>query len=157
MQKEEKTAFSQTADALLENTITIYVDILKPTWWQRLRNQTRRSFQIQPSSLATLVKISKELLSIDIPEVSNMMELTQKLMVAHSVTMAKIIAYAIVNSRDEPPESLIDFLRYNLTAKEMSTVAKYVFEQMDITSFTTSIVSIKGLSLPEMSLNNHKR
>jgi hypothetical protein len=156
MNHEEKTSLQQTADALLQNTVTVKVQILQPTLLQKLRKQTTRTFHIQPACLGTLIKISKELLSIDIDEAdkANWMVLSQKLMYAHSSTLARIIAFAIVNSKADPPQSLIDFLQYNLTASEMSHVAKIVLEKMDITSFIGSIVSIKGVNLLETSLPN---
>ena len=156
MNQEEKTQLSNTADAVTDDATIIEIDILHPRWWQRLLKKTKRVYKLQPATLGTLVKISKELLSIEIEDAdkSNWMVLCQKLMQAHSGRLAKVIAIAIVNRKEEPPDSLVEFIAYNMTAKEMSIVAAHVLDKMDIRSFVSSIISIKGTNILEMSLNS---
>jgi len=156
MKEEEKTQLSNTAAAVTDEATIIQIDILHPTWWQRLLRKRKRAFKLSPATLGTLVKISRELLSIEIEEAdkSNIMLLTQKLMLAHSSRMAKVVAIAIVNSKADPPQSLIEFLEYNLNAEELATVAMHVVNKMDINSFVRSIISIKGVNILEMSLPN---
>lgn len=158
MNDNEKAQLSKTAEAVTDQATTIEVDILHPTLWQRIRKQKKKTFKLQPATLGTLVKISKELLSIEVDEADkgNWMVLSQKLMHAHSNRLAKVIAIAIVNSKEDPPKSLIDFIEYNMTAKEMATVAAHVLDKMDIRSFVSSIISIKGVNILEMSLQNQR-
>jgi hypothetical protein len=158
MEEKERTALSNTADAITEKATTIEVDILHPTWLQKLRKQTRKTFELKPATLGTLVKISKEMLSIEVEEADkgNFMLLAQKLMAAHSSRLARIIALAIANSKEDPPQSLIDFIQYNMSAEKMAIVAAHVLQKMDITSFVSSIISIKGTNILEMSLNNQR-
>ena len=156
MNQEEKTQLSNTADAVTDTVTSIEIELLHPRWWQRLLRQTKRVYQLKPATLATLAKISKEFLSIEIDEAdkANIMLLTHKLMLAHSSRMAKIIALAIVNSKEDPPDSLIEFIEYNVDAREMATVAAHVMDKMDINSFVRSIILIKGVNILEMSLTS---
>jgi hypothetical protein len=146
MTVEEKTMLSKTADAVTDSPITIEVDILNPTRLQRLRKETKKTFKLTPATLGTLVKISKELLSIDVAEAdkSNWIVLCQKLMLEHGNRLARIVAIAIVNRKEDPPNSLIEFIEYNMTAKELNTIAAHVLDKMDMRNFITSIISIKA-------------
>jgi hypothetical protein len=158
MNTEEKNTLKQTADAVLEKGITLEVDILHPTLLQRLRKRTKRKFIIKPASLATLVNISNEFLDVDVDlsDRSNILKIIQQLAVKESYRLAKTIAYAIHNSRDEPPKELIDFVYYNFEVAELQKVVAIVLEKISYGSFLNSIVSIKGMNILETSLNSQR-
>src|SRR6059058_3473634 len=124
MQKEEKEVLAQSAQSLTDKTITVNIEIISPTWWQQLFKIKVKKFTIKPICLGTLIKISEQLLSIDIDseQNDNIMILSQKLMIAHSTTLAYVVALAIVNRKKEPPQSLVEFLQYNITAQELRDI-----------------------------------
>jgi hypothetical protein len=47
MEENEKTQLSKTAEAVLEKGVTLEVDILHPTFWQRLRKRTKKNLPYQ--------------------------------------------------------------------------------------------------------------
>lgn len=158
MNNEDKTLLKKTADAVLEKGVTLEVDILHPTWLQRLRKQTKRTFIIKPASLATLVNISNEFLGVevDLTDRNNILKIVQQLAVKESYRLAKVIAYAITNSRQDPSKELIDFVYYNFEVAELQKVVALVVDKIHYSSFLNSIVSIKGTNVLEMSIANAK-
>jgi hypothetical protein len=84
------------------------------------------------------------------------LKIVQQLAVKESYRLAKIIAYAITNSRQEPDKELIDFVYYNFEVAELQKVVAIVLERINYGSFLNSIVSIKGTNVLEMSIANAK-
>lgn len=158
MEENEKALLHKTAEAVLEKGVTIEVDILHPTWWQRLRKQTKRKFIIKPAMLATLVNISNEFLGVevDLTDRNNILQIVQQLAVKESYRLAKVIAYAITNSREEPEKELIDFVYYNFEVAELQKIVAIVLDKINYSSFLNSIILIKGTNILEMSLNSQR-
>jgi hypothetical protein len=158
MNTEEKTLLNKTAEAVLEKATTIEVDILHPSLWQRLKREKKKTFVIKPASLATLTNISQQFLDVevDLSDRTNILKLVQQLAIKESYRLAKIIAYAIHNSRDEPSKELIDFVYYNFEVAELQKVVAIVMEKINYGSFLNSIVSIKGMNVLEMSTASAK-
>lgn len=159
---EEKKELQQTADALLGNGITITVDVQAATWYDRLLQQwkwrpAQRTFIIKPLVLGSLIRVSKLLLSIDnslltkdlLEDRFGLFNANYALMQKHSGAMATIIAIAVTNTKAEPSEKLVNFFLYNLTPKELSQLFAVVVSQMDVVSFTSSIISVRGLNVLE--------
>lgn len=146
--EDAKTVHNDEADTLTQKPVEFYVDILNKTKFQRLLKQPdKKLFKIYPAVTGTLVRISKELLSL--PEAINPNDINAVYdsMNKHGLTMAKIIAIAVSNSEKEPSDDLIKFFLYNLTAKELKTLVNIVLKQMDVINFITSIVLVKGANI----------
>jgi len=75
------------------------------------------------------------------------MDLGAKNIVENKDKLIKMIAYGIVNSEKEPSKRLIRFLNENLTTKEGLKLMTLVIQQMDVSPFLASLVSIKGMNL----------
>jgi len=116
-----------------------------------------RKFIIYPIKMGTLLKISKILLDLDTDELVgamknedkeiNLLDLGAKNIIENKDKMIKMIAYGIVNSEKEPSKRLIRFLNENLTAKEGLKLMTVIVQQMDVSPFLASLVSIKGMNL----------
>ncbi len=152
----------QVADTTLQKPISLTVDVHARNkvhgWLLRWGIAPKqRVFVIKPIYLGTLVRISKALLSIEFKIPDNnaqkqgaLLDVNYEAIVAHSKTMAGIVAMAIVNADKEPDKKLVSFIIRNFTTKEMMAVLAHVLKQMDITSFMTSIISVRGLNVLEI-------
>ena len=96
-----------------------------------------------------MMRISKLLLQIDINIRDHTTDFLYKAIEQHGDVIARVIAVAITNKREEPSQKLVDFIIYNFTSKELFGVLTIVLRQMDVGSFINSIISMKGLSVLE--------
>lgn len=149
-----KETLKQVADAVLENRITLTVTVeprtKKDRFLQRIGLMPKeRVFDINPLCFGTMIKISRLLLDIDIEifKKGNMLDAVYKVLDAQGDSIATIVAMAIVNRKQDPDRSLIEFIKDNFTAQEILQAVMIVVKQMDVTSFMTSIVSMRGLNL----------
>lgn len=145
----EKQSLQSAADAVLSKDITFEVQVLHPTFFQKWKKETKKEFKISPSTLGTMLKISKEFTDIDLGKFdkTEILNSSFELVKNHAERMALIVAYAVVNSKEDPPQSLVSFLLNNLTAKELSKLVAIVINQIDTVNFLTSIISAKGINL----------
>jgi hypothetical protein len=67
--------------------------------------------------------------------------------------MARIIAMAIVNRKEDPPRELIDFFMSNLTTTELHKIVSLVIKQMDVVNFMKSIILLKGTNILQSTMN----
>lgn len=132
---DEKEVLSQVADTLLDNSVTFEVE--------------GRPFEIKPSTLGTMVKISKELLAMDLSafDKDKMLESNFNLIIDHSKRMCIIVAYAVTNKKAEPPDELVEFFEDNLTAAELFKLVNIIISQLDVINFMKSIISVKGVNI----------
>lgn len=149
----EDEVLKQVADTITDKAITITVDIIRPKWWHR---EKQRVFEIRGAPLRTMVHISRELIDIDIPQpgTTNILEKSYSLIEKHGERMAKIIAIAVSNPKNDPPTALVSFFYNNLTSQEMSKLLSIVFMKLNIKDFLSSIISVKGTNVLENKLAN---
>jgi hypothetical protein len=152
-----KEVLQKVADAVTDRPTTIVVDVNYSNRWQKKLQKwnvlpKQRQFDIAPITLGSLIRISKLLLEINI----SIEELKVKwkdssyqAMYLHSETMAKVIATAIQNTREEPPASLVAFILNHFSSKELLAVMNIITGKMDITSFISTIVSARGINVLE--------
>jgi hypothetical protein len=157
----EQETLEQVSDVTLDKTLTITVDVQAQSWYRRLLQKwgilpKKRVFELKPAYLGTLVRISRILLSIDLKrfgakedQTSHLLEMNYQAIVNHSGHLAEIVALAISNKDKEPPASLVSFIIRNFTTQEMLGVLGLVLKQMDLTSFMSSIISVRGLNVLE--------
>src|SRR5687767_6826510 len=121
---DENKLLSEVADTIIDKPVIFTVTVRRKWIWDK----PRRSFRITGSSLGTMIKISKELLAID-PEIfskENVLEKKYLLINMHAKRMAKIVAYAVVNRKQDPPRSLVSLFENNLTANELQRIVSII-------------------------------
>ncbi|HEV7333240.1 MAG TPA: hypothetical protein VGN63_19550 [Flavisolibacter sp.] len=158
----ENQTLEHAADSLLHEGVTITVDVkpvdkiesaLQRIGWM----PKKRSFTIKPLVLGSLVRISKLMLSIDkdainkdsIQDRFKLFNTNYELMEKHSRQIAEVIAVAVTNTKAAPSRETVEFFLYNLTPQDLMRVLTIVLQQIDVESFTASIISMRGLSVIE--------
>ena len=156
--KPSKEVRQDTIDSILEKGVDFTITIQKKNILHKLNlAPTERKFVIYPIKMGALLKISKILLDLDTEELVgavknegkevNILDLGAKNIVENKDKLILMIAYGITNCEKEPSKSLIRFLNENLTAKEGLRLMTLVVQQMDVSPFLASLVSIKGMNL----------
>lgn len=147
----------ETANAILDEPINISITTEKRSWFRPWKKTTvKKDFQLKPLCIGSLVRISKITLEIDPDLVSKGMSMLDMAYVsanAHGRNLARIVAIALTNSRQDPPESLVDLIESNVTSQQLLQIYMEIIKQMDVTPFMTSIVSIRGINLLERKTN----
>jgi len=157
-EKENKQIRQNAVNSILEKGVDFTITIQNKNILNRLNLiPSERKFIIYPIKMGTLLKISKILLDLNTDELVgamkkndkeiNFMDLGAKNIVENKDKLVKMIAYGIVNSEKEPSKRLIRFLNENLTTKEGLKLMTLVIQQMDVSPFLASLVSIRGMNL----------
>ena len=150
-----KDILSATADAVLDNAVRVDIEVLRPVWWERWSIKFgwlpgKRTYNIKPATLGTMIRISKLLLEIEIESLTTntgALDANYKLYDQHGEHLTQVVAIAIQNSTDLPDKKLVRFLQNNLTGKELFSITQVVVKQLDVLSFMSTIISIRGVSL----------
>lgn len=149
-----KETLQQVSDAILEKQVTLTVTITPKSKLQKLLQRwgmapKEKLFEIHPLNFGTMIKISRLLLDIDVEvfKKSTMLDSVYRVLNANGDSIAMIVATAIVNRKKDPDPALVDFIKDNFTAQELLSCVMIVLKQMDVTSFMTSIVSMRGINL----------
>jgi len=160
----DSNVLSKVADATLQQPVLIEVDIIPINIVHRYLQRwkllpCKRRFTIRPICFGSLIRISRLILSIDVSvfDLKNLLDSNYKAIEQHAGTMAEVVAVAIQNDRHEPSRHLVNFILRNFTAQEMQKVMAIVLQQMNVTSFMTSIISMRGmnvLDVPAASASN---
>lgn len=113
-------------------------------------------FTIRGLTYGTLERMSALILQIDhkIAPGASYLEKNYELMAKHSRTITEIVALAIHNRKDNPPESLTNFLMYNMSAEDSLSVFYVLVKAMDMKSFWSTIVLMRGLNVKESVLSD---
>jgi hypothetical protein len=152
---QEKQVLSAVADTILDKAVRVDVEILNPRWWERIGIKfgwlsVKRTFHIKPATLGNMIRLSRILLGIEVDAYRSSqtaLDANYQVYDKHGNALAKVIATAIANSKKGPSKRLINFVQENLTAKELVTISSIVVKQLDVVSFMTTIISIRGVSL----------
>jgi len=147
-------------DSILEKGVDFTITITHKNILHKLNLMPiERKFVVYPIKMGALLKISKILLDLDTDELTeamknkgkevNILDLGAKNIVENKDKLILMIAYGITNCEKEPSKKLIKFLNDNLTAKEGLRLMTLVVQQMDVSPFLASLVSIKGMNLLE--------
>ena len=157
-EKENKQIRQNAVNSILEKGVDFTITIQNKNIFHRLNLiPSERKFIIYPIKMGALLKISEILLGLNTDELVgamkkndkeiNFMDLGAKNIVENKDKLIKMIAYGIVNSEKEPSKKLIRFLNENLTTKEGLKLMTLIIQQMDVSPFLASLVSIKGMNL----------
>lgn len=149
---EENEVLSRVSDAVLQQAVTFEIDILPGSrmhaWLQRIGwLKRKRGFEIRPLTLGQLQKVSKLIISINADLVTITSDAVLKMMIEHTRTCAEIVAIAVTPSRHTPSKALIDMFFHNLSKEDMSLALQIVLQQMNVTNFIITIISIRNLSI----------
>lgn len=145
----------QAARIVTNDPVTFELDILPQNslqaWLQKKGwSPAKKKYQIRPIVLGNLIRISRLLLTIN-PDIlkqgKSLLDVAYQMVSDHGVTVAQILAIAVQNNQQEPNPKLVREINQNMTAKEMITLLALVLQQMDLTSFISSIISIRGLNV----------
>jgi hypothetical protein len=147
MEKEILKKAGATITDEIQNHIKI--GVANPTWLHRLHIKPReRSYCIKNITLGALMRISTLMLEIGFdPDNNDYWNQSLKSMAQDTQKMILICAHAISNSKKQPDQKLIDFLTDNMDSKSMLKTVMIAVKQLNVKAFTTSIISIKGVSL----------
>ena len=157
MKKVEQTeaeTLQKVATTLLQDAVILETDVRPRHKCHRLCQRlgwlpVKRKLTIRPITLGSLVKISALLLEIDIKTIdtANILLTNYRLINEHMDRAVTIVAIAVHNQRQDPPASLVRFIRDNFTARELSATVNIVLRQMDLSSFMNTIISVRGLTV----------
>lgn len=153
---------NKVPDAILQEPTIIEVDIKPCNWLHKLLQKLKilpkkRKYAIAPQCTGSLIKISKVLLSINFDAsvlksgIGDYFQAGFKHMAEDGEKMARIIAYAIVNRKSDPPRKLIDLILDNFTSAELASTVSIVLAKMEVKSFMNSIILVRGMNLLKMS------
>lgn len=149
-----KDTLEKVADTILDNHVTLTVTIEPKSRLDRILmrfglKEKVKLLEIHPLNFGSMIKISRLLLNIDIEVLKsgNMLDAVYKIMDTKGDLIAKVLAVAIVNRKKDPPDELINFIKDNFTSQELLHALMIVLKQMDVTSFMSSIVSMRGINL----------
>jgi len=160
-EKDNKQIRQNAVNSILEEGVDFTITIQNKNVFHRLNLiPSERKFIIYPIKMGALLKISEILLDLNTDELigvmkkndkeTNFMDLGVKNIVENKDKLIKMIAYGIVNGEKEPSKKLIRFLNENLTTKEGLKLVTLVIQQMDVSPFLASLVSVKGMNLLQM-------
>lgn len=158
MEQNTTETLSKVSTTLTQAPVKIEIDIPAKNWLHQLLQRHRilpakRTFYIKPVTLGNLSRISKLLLEINVEgfDPGKFLESNYELLDKHGKAIAEVVAIAITNTKAYPSKELIDFIRFNLNAKDLLKVLGIVLKALDVSSFTLSITLIKGLNVLEKS------
>jgi hypothetical protein len=152
---DEKELFKQVSNTINNESITISVIVKNSGWFIRLMIYLRiipkvKIFTIKQLVLGNLIRISKLLVGIDrklydFSTNKDFLESNYTAMSNYGRSLCEIVAIALYNKSDPPGRKLIKFIESNFTAQEILNVMYIIVKQMDVTSFMTTIISVKGI------------
>lgn len=154
-----------TIDSVLEKGVDFTIKVQKQNILHKLHIlPTERQFVVYPLNMGTVLKISEILFDLNTDELDeplnnpdkekdkqfNFLEAGVNQIIENKDKVIKIIAYGITNSKKEPSRQLINFLDNNLNAKEGLKLVTLIVQQMNVSPFLASLVSLKGMNLMKM-------
>lgn len=146
---------NKVSDTLTGEPVLITVDVTPKNFLYKLwygKRKRKKVFTIHLITPGNMIRISKLLNSIDnslydLKENGNILDSNWQAIEKYTKVLVEITAIAITNKKEMPPKSLIDFIEYNFTAAELYSVLAVVIKQMDVASFMSTIISVKGLNI----------
>jgi len=150
---EEKKVLKNVADTILQEGIDFYVDLNRLNILHRIGLRPKSvKYIIKPLYLGTLIRISKLMVDISLPEKIKQEDWNMKgieMISKHSELLVDVLALAIHNRPGQPSNKTKRTILNNCTPEEIYAILTFVLHQMDVANFMKSIISIKGMSLIE--------
>lgn len=145
--------------AVLERSIEVTISYIKRRKWWKFwdkKREVKRVFNVPPLKLAQQLRINAALVGID---TSKVLGEGVKVIEAYSYLIKehyKNIVYSIgvlltEDAEKEPSKELIRFIETKVDNEAMFALFRTVIVQSDQTPFINGIISVLGVSLPEMN------
>jgi hypothetical protein len=145
----------QTIEENIANTVTqepeiFTINVDNPTFWHKIGlKRKKRTFKIYPINPGTRIRISKVANSMvqpsELTDVGDMITNALKDMETNMPRLIYIVALAITNRKSKPSKRLIEFLTW-YGSDRLEALINMVILKMNVVPFTTTIISIKGMS-----------
>jgi len=137
--------------AIIQEPVGFKVKIDNPSFWHKIGFLPKvRQFKIYPLHPGTVIRISEVINSLRQPEQKKEVgEVLRDAVADMKINMPRlilIVALAISNREERPSQRLLRFLTWN-AADKLPELTNIVLSKMDVMHFTTSIISLKGMSL----------
>lgn len=156
MDLQTKETLENVSDATVHEPVVITVDVKPIHIFHHYLQQwgilpKKRVFTLHPITMGSLIRISKLLTTIDVSvyDMKNILDSNYRAIEQYGGTLAEIVAIALTNTKQQPGKNMVRFVMNNFTSKEMLHVLGLVLKQMDLTSFMSSIISVKGMNILE--------
>jgi hypothetical protein len=154
---DKSETLQHVSDATLQKPTEFEVDVLPQNFVQKALQKwgilpKKRVFSIQPIVLGSLMKISPILLSIDTSifgDKKQFLEANYELMGKYGHQLALVLAIAIHNRESDPPDSLVNFIKWNFSPVELFNMVLRVRNHMEVQNFMNTIIWIRGLNVLE--------
>ncbi|WP_231464672.1 hypothetical protein [Pedobacter sp. Leaf132] len=146
---DEIQNLKRTGDVILNKTIDVEFDIVKPTLIEKIRNKKVRVFKVRRACLDTLLLFSN--LTLDIITESS----TEKKTLAEHLKAIScdvkltvtLIAILLLNTNELPVKKLEKWLLRNLDNEDFYKTLVILVDHSRIENFLNSIILLKGMSL----------
>jgi len=135
------------SDIVNGKTLTIELDIINPTWWQKLRRQTKMVYKVRQPSLGVLEQIGA--LSDRIKRVEQTSEVLPMMfsrLQNDARTQIEILA-CLFESKAYPSQSVKDIISENIRPNEALSLISNLFEFANLSDFINSTILMKGMGL----------
>lgn len=140
----------QKASIINDKCINVEIDIVKPSFEEKLLNRKTRTFLVRRACLATLIFFSDLALSLK-TEYGDTGEKTIadqiKAICSDAKVAVRMIAILLLDIDQEPDAEITRFLLKNLDTDEFDRVLTILLDHSRVENFMSSIILIKGMSL----------
>lgn len=156
----EKEILKKVADAVTEEPITIkLIKKGRPNWITKMPVLLRffrfmgffpeKTITVNALTLGTVYRISALINELNIPQADSkqLKEWIYGLIEDNSILVCSVISTAIWNKKGNVPQSLTEWVFENFTLKEIYEVMAVLVDNIDIGSFTATIVSVRSVNI----------
>lgn len=150
----ENELFSNEIDIALDEPIKLSIDIIPRNRLEALLMKWRvlpkaRKFNIKGATSGTLARISKVAMMMDIKEKPDdgIISWSFEHISQYTDHVLQIIAIAIHNKEPEVPQDLIRFLKRNVLAKDMATLASIIISKLHLDPFMNTTLALGRINI----------
>jgi len=146
----------QVADTFTGKTDTLTYKITPRNWLHKKLMEyglqpKQKSYTLTHFKVGNMYRVSKALLKVPsgfllFGSDTHVKEL-HTLVADHLEDIAYVVAIAITNSKEEPPRSLIEEIKWQFDVDQLLAFCSYLSKRGDTKNFLNSIVSIRGLDV----------
>lgn len=156
MEINNTNILQQVADVITEKPDTLTYQVTPRNWLHKKLMAAnwmpkQKKYQLTHFKVGNMYRVSKALLKVPSSFLlfgsdTHVKEL-HTLVANHIDDIAYVVAVAITNNKNEPPQSLIDEIKWQFDVDQLLGFCTYLAKRGDVSSFLNSIVSIRGLDI----------